>query len=170
MVSKYEQLVPVLFGEGAIKQLGEQVKALSCKKVLLISDAGVKAAGIGAKAEDSLKAAGMAYEIFDTVPPEPPSNLVDEISAKAKASGVDGVIGVGGGSSLDMAKAVMPLLAAFVFLYMPLLPIRRILTASFALWNRQPKGHAGTAGQQAVSVPAGEAAPAFDPAENGPRA
>lgn len=110
MVSKYEQLVPVLFGEGAIKQLGEQVKALSCKKVLLISDAGVKAAGIGAKAEDSLKAAGMAYEIFDTVPPEPPSNLVDEISAKAKASGVDGVIGVGGGSSLDMAKAVAVML------------------------------------------------------------
>ncbi len=75
-----------------------------------------------------------------------------------------------GSTGLDMAKAVMPLLAAFVFLYMPLLPIRRILTASFALWNRQPKGHAGTAGQQAVSVPAGEAAPAFDPAENGPRA
>lgn len=73
-------------------------------------------------------------------------------------------------AGLDMAKAVLPLLAAFVFLYMPLLPIRRILTASFALWDRQPKAQHGAAAQQAAAVPAGEAAPAFDPAQNGPRA
>lgn len=73
-------------------------------------------------------------------------------------------------AGLDMAAAVMPLLAAFVFLYMPLLPIRRILTAAFALWDHHSKAQSGAAVKQAPSAPAGEAAPAFTPGENGPRA
>ena len=75
-----------------------------------------------------------------------------------------------GSAGLDMAAAVVPLLAAFVFLYMPLLPIRRILTAAFALWDHHPKTRSGAASlQQTASVPAGEAAPAFTPGENGTR-
>ena len=75
-----------------------------------------------------------------------------------------------GSAGLDMAAAVVPLLAAFVFLYMPLLPIRRILTAAFALWDHHPKIRSGAASlQQTASVPAGEAAPAFTPGENGTR-
>ena len=75
-----------------------------------------------------------------------------------------------GSSGLDMAAAVVPLLMAFLLLYMPLLPIRRILTAAFALWDRQPQNRSGAPVQQAASAPAGEAAPAFTPGENGPRA
>lgn len=75
-----------------------------------------------------------------------------------------------GSSGLDTAQAVLPLMTAFVFLYMPLLPIRRILTASFALWNHHPKTNSsGTPVQQTASLTAGEAAPAFTPSENGPR-
>ena len=75
-----------------------------------------------------------------------------------------------GSSGLDMAAAVVPLLMAFLLLYMPLLPIRRILTAAFALWDRQPQNRSGAPVQQTSSAPAGEAAPAFTPGENGPRA
>ena len=74
-----------------------------------------------------------------------------------------------GSAGLDMAAAVVPLLAAFVCLYMPLLPIRRILTAAFALWDHHPKARSGASLQQTASVPAGEAAPAFTPGENGTR-
>ena len=74
-----------------------------------------------------------------------------------------------GSAGLDMAAAVVPLLAAFVCLYMPLLPIRRILTAAFALWEHHPKARSGASLQQTASVPAGEAAPAFTPGENGTR-
>lgn len=45
MIYHYNQLVPVIFGEGAIDKLGEKVKELGCKKVMCVYDGGVKAAG-----------------------------------------------------------------------------------------------------------------------------
>ena len=50
MAFQYNQLVPVLFGNGAIDQLGEKVKELGCKKVICVYDGGVKAAGIAPRA------------------------------------------------------------------------------------------------------------------------
>jgi alcohol dehydrogenase class IV len=106
MIFQYNQLVPVIFGAGAISQLGEQVKALGCKKVMCVYDGGVKAAGIGSKAESSLKAAGVDFVVFDKISADPPSAIIDEASALARAEKVDGLVGVGGGSSMDSSKAI----------------------------------------------------------------
>lgn len=105
MSFQYNQLVPVVFGNGAIKDLGERVKALGCKKVICVYDGGVKAAGIAPKAEASLKAAGVEFVVFDKITADPTDILVNECGAFAKAAGVDGFVAVGGGSSMDCAKA-----------------------------------------------------------------
>ncbi len=105
MAFQYNQLVPVLFGEGAINQLGEKVKELGCKKVICVYDGGVKAAGIAPKAEASLKAAGVDFVVYDKITADPADTQVDECGALAKEAGVDGFVGIGGGSSMDCAKA-----------------------------------------------------------------
>lgn len=106
MLCEYMQLTPVLFGEGAIEKLGEKAAGLGCKKVLCVFDAGVKAAGIAEKATASLEAAGVEYIVFDRVAADPPDYLMDEAGQIAKNAGVDCVVGVGGGSSMDTAKAI----------------------------------------------------------------
>lgn len=106
MLCEYMQLTPVLFGAGAIGKLGEKVSALGCKKVMCVFDAGVKAAGIAEKATASLEAAGVDYIVFDRVAADPPDTLMDEGGQIAKDAGVDCIVGVGGGSSMDTAKAI----------------------------------------------------------------
>ena len=105
MSTRYAQAVPVYFGEGAIKELGDRVKELGCKKVMCVYDAGVKAAGAATKAEDSLKAAGIDYLVYDKITADPADYLVNECAALAKENGVDCFVGIGGGSSMDCAKA-----------------------------------------------------------------
>lgn len=105
MVFQYNQQVPVLFGDGAINQLGEKVKELGCKKVICVYDSGVLAAGIAPKAEASLKAAGVDYVVYDKISSDPADTLVDECAALAREAKVDGVVAIGGGSSMDCAKA-----------------------------------------------------------------
>ena len=102
---KYDQLVPVFFGDGAIDLLGEKVKELGCKKVICVYDSGVKAAGIAPRAEASLKAAGVDYVVFDRIEADPNDGIVDECGLMALEAGVDGFVAVGGGSSMDCAKA-----------------------------------------------------------------
>jgi alcohol dehydrogenase class IV len=110
MIYNFEQIVPLLFGAGAIGRLGEKLTEFGCKKVLCVYDGGVKAAGISAKAEASLKAAGIAYVLFDKVASDPPATIIDEGADVARFEQVDGIVGVGGGSSLDTAKAIAVLL------------------------------------------------------------
>ncbi len=106
MLCEYMQLTPVLFGEGAIEKLGEKVAELGCKKVMCVFDAGVKAAGIAEKATGSLQAKGVDFLVFDRVAADPPDYLMDEAGQIAKDAGVDCIVGVGGGSSMDTAKAI----------------------------------------------------------------
>jgi len=105
MVSKYEQLVPVLFGDGAIEQLGEKVKEFGCKKVLCVFDEGVKAAGIFPKVETILKSAGVHCAVFDKIQADPSEELVNECAQFARDEKVDCFLAIGGGSSMDCTKA-----------------------------------------------------------------
>lgn len=129
MISRYEQLTPVLFGEGALNQLGEKAKELGCKKVLCVYDSGVGAAGIAPKAEAILKEAGLDFVVFDKVQADPSDTLVDECAAVAMAESVDGIIGVGGGSSMDCAKATSILMGK------PL-PLRNYITDPPTFYER----------------------------------
>lgn len=106
MISTYQQLCPVLFGAGAVGQLADKVKELGGTKAFCIFDAGVKASGIADRIIKILEAGSIAVEIFDGVQPDAPVDLVNAAGQQAKDAGVDVVIGIGGGSSLDTAKSV----------------------------------------------------------------
>jgi len=94
----------VLFGIGASREIGKEAKALGGTKVLIVTDSGVVNSGLVASLRTNLEEAGMKGFLFDRVEPEPSASLVDESAQLAKENGVDVVIGVGGGSSLDIAK------------------------------------------------------------------
>jgi len=96
----------VLFGADTIKSLGTEAKQLGGRKALIVTDPGVVQAGLLKPVKESLEAAGFPYVLYDQVKPEPPIRCVTEGVAKLKAEGCDLVVGIGGGSSMDVAKAI----------------------------------------------------------------
>ena len=94
------------FGRGAAEKLPEVIKANGIKNVMVIYDQGVKAAGISEKVLDQVKKADVNVTVFDKVLPNPSNELVEEAAVIAKEAKVDGFVAVGGGSSIDLAKAV----------------------------------------------------------------
>jgi alcohol dehydrogenase len=100
----------VEFGEGVIGKVGEEAKSLGAGKALLIADKGVIGAGLTIPVEDSLKKAGIPYVIFDHIVPNPRDIHVTEGYLVAKEEGVDVLVAVGGGSSMDTAKGIGALL------------------------------------------------------------
>lgn len=105
MISTYSQLCPVIFGAGAVNQLAVKVKEHCGTKALCIYDNGVKAAGISDRITKALTDAGIAVVTFDEVMPDAPDHMVDRVGKLGQDEKVDIVIGIGGGSSLDTAKA-----------------------------------------------------------------
>lgn len=102
----YYQLSPVLFGNGTIKYAGEKAKGIGISKALVVSDQGVKKAGHLATLEDILRTAGIECVIWSEAQKDCPDETIKIASEIAKNKKVDGVIGLGGGSVLDTAKAV----------------------------------------------------------------
>jgi 4-hydroxybutyrate dehydrogenase len=95
----------VHFGEGNRNFLPQEMKNLSIRHPLFVTDKGVVDAGVFAMAIDSLEP-NLAYSVFDSTPPNPTEDAaLDGLSAYHKHS-CDGIIGVGGGASLDLAKAI----------------------------------------------------------------
>ena len=96
----------IQFGVGALASIGDLALRHVGSKVMLVTDVGLVATGIVDQAMASLKAAGILVEVFDKVEADPPEKCVLEAVSRAQKSGVAGVIGLGGGSSLDVAKLV----------------------------------------------------------------
>ena len=96
----------VIFGNGTVSQVGKEAAQLNAKKALIVTDKGVVKADLLADVKDSLKAQNIAFDIFDQVEAEPPARNVDDGARIAVENGVDIIIGVGGGSSLDVAKGI----------------------------------------------------------------
>ncbi|MCV3736779.1 iron-containing alcohol dehydrogenase [Rhizobium sp. TRM96647] len=96
----------IKFGAGRIKELADHCKAAGMKKPLLVTDRGLAPMAITQNALDVLEAAGLGRAIFAEVDPNPnDANL--EAGVKAfRAGGHDGVVAFGGGSGLDLGKAV----------------------------------------------------------------
>ena len=82
------------------------LKEYNAKKVMVVYDAGVKMAGISEKVLDEIKKADVEVTIFDGVIPNPTNEVVEEAAAIAKEKGIDVFVAVGGGSSIDLTKAV----------------------------------------------------------------
>jgi alcohol dehydrogenase len=96
----------ILFGMDTIRQLGQQAKKLGAGRVLLVTGPNVKEAGVLDKALSFLKAESIDVEVNiqgrDT--PEPATSVVEDTAAVARKGNFDVIIGLGGGSILDVAK------------------------------------------------------------------
>lgn len=94
------------FGPGARKELPEVVKRLGKSKALIVTDAGLVKFGVAKMVTDVLDEAAIPYEIFSDVKPNPTVTNVKNGIEAYKKSGADFIIAIGGGSSIDTAKAV----------------------------------------------------------------
>ncbi|MCR9119259.1 MAG: iron-containing alcohol dehydrogenase [bacterium] len=101
----------LLFGVGAIKQLGDTIKPHRPKRCLIVTDRILIEAGIVGKAETSLEAAGVAYDVFSEGEAEPSIRVAEAAIELAKDRGADLIIGIGGGSNMDLAKIVAAVVA-----------------------------------------------------------
>lgn len=94
----------LVFGAGVITQVGALAQELGARNVLLVTDAGIVAAGHASRVITSLEAAGLRVTVFDQAKENPTTKCVAECVAVAQAAGIDFLIGLGGGSSMDTAK------------------------------------------------------------------
>jgi len=96
----------VTAGPGSLARLGELAGALSFRRTMLVADRGVVAAGYPARAEALLKERGIDVFVFDDIPENPDGATVEAGSMFAAKFGVDSIVALGGGSSLDTSKGV----------------------------------------------------------------
>jgi alcohol dehydrogenase len=103
---RFQMSRQLCFGDGVLTQLAEAVRQLGGRRVLLVTDPGLMAAGIATRVEQQLQAGGLDYRIFDGVEPDPHLEIVEACHAELRAAGADLLIGLGGGSAIDIAKVV----------------------------------------------------------------
>lgn len=96
----------IYFGCGALAEITALAGQYNFKKIMLVYDEGVKRAGIADRVTELIKAADIPFISFDEVIPNPTNELVEKAAFIAKKEGVSGFVAVGGGSSMDLAKAV----------------------------------------------------------------
>ena len=107
-MAAYSFSVPqeIVFGRGTLDKLPEYVKKLDCKKAFIISGPHLKKIGLVDKCRDALKAAGIKSGIFTETEGNPGTDTVDKAAEQFMDSGSDLIIAFGGGSPIDVAKAV----------------------------------------------------------------
>jgi alcohol dehydrogenase class IV len=102
-------LTTVQIDFGALRLLPQECARVCLHRPLLVTDAGVQAAGIVQTVGDTL--GGLAYSVFDQTPSNPTEAAARVAAAQYRAQQCDGLIAVGGGSSMDCAKAVAIMVA-----------------------------------------------------------
>jgi alcohol dehydrogenase class IV len=94
----------ILMGPGALSQTAAEVQRLKSRSVLIVTDKGVIAAGLAARLEAVLTAGDIPWARFDAVEPDPRFEIAVQAAETARRTNADLVIGLGGGSPLDIAK------------------------------------------------------------------
>lgn len=94
------------FGKGAIQHIPEEVTKRQLKKALIVTDKGLIQAGLLAKITDLLDANQLSYEVYDEIVPNPTVAVVKKGIEVYQASQADYLLALGGGSSMDTAKAI----------------------------------------------------------------
>src|SRR6185503_3555027 len=100
----YHPRTRLVFGNKSIDQLGALSKELGASRALIVTDKGIAAAGHVAHGCRALEDSGIRCIIFDGVRENPTTVDVEACLAFARDSGIDIIIGLGGGSSMDTAK------------------------------------------------------------------
>jgi alcohol dehydrogenase class IV len=94
------------FGPGAVARIPGHLAGLGVRRVLVVTDAGLRTAGVVDPVVAPVAAAGLAVEVYNAVTGNPSVTLVEEGAGRARSLGVDVVLALGGGSSLDAAKGI----------------------------------------------------------------
>jgi 4-hydroxybutyrate dehydrogenase len=106
MISRFSFPTRIVFGPGAVRELGAEAKQLGIARPLLVADRGVVACGLAEQILAEARRAGLAAVLFEDVDANPVEKNVGDGLTRYRDGNCDGVIGLGGGSSLDVAKAV----------------------------------------------------------------
>lgn len=96
----------IRFGAGSLAELGELARGRMGGRIVLVTDPGMIRTGIVERALASLRAAGVEATVFSKVEADPPEAVILQAVEEARAADAGGVVGLGGGSSLDTAKLV----------------------------------------------------------------
>ena len=125
----------VMSGVGKVNELGQLCKTLGCMNILVVSDGMLSKLGIVKKCTDGLAQSNVKFTVFDKVVPNCPDRLIMMGYNLYKHSKCDGIIAVGGGSSMDCAKVIGAKVAN------PSEPIESFI-GSFKVSGRDPKREA----------------------------
>jgi len=93
-------------GKGAIQEIVPEIRRGGWKKIFVATDPGLLQAGVTQKVTALLDEAGIAYDVYSDIKPNPTIQNVQSGVAAFKASGADAIVAVGGGSAMDTAKAI----------------------------------------------------------------
>src|SRR3954453_7892712 len=88
----------LVFGVNSVERVGELARELGAKKILLVTDPGIVAAGHADRVQHLLTTEGLSVTVFGKARENPTTRDVDECLAVAKSAGIDTIIGLGGGS------------------------------------------------------------------------
>ena len=100
----YNPRTKLFFGAGAVQRVGKLVKELPARKVLLVTDPGIVSAGHATRVTELLQEAGLRVVCFDAVEENPSTRCVERCVEVARRDGIEAIVGLGGGSSMDTAK------------------------------------------------------------------
>lgn len=106
MNHEFRSVPRIVCAAGSLGSIGEVFAGLGAGRVLLVCDPGIVKLGFAATAVAALEAAGCQVAVFDQVVADPPVAVVRQAVERGRAFAADGVLGLGGGSSLDAAKLV----------------------------------------------------------------
>jgi 4-hydroxybutyrate dehydrogenase len=96
----------IAFGEGAVREVPNHLARLGVRRPLVVTDRGVAAAGILARLTGVLEGAHVHFAVFDDVEPNPTGETIVRGLEAYRAGGCDGLVGLGGGAPVDVAKGV----------------------------------------------------------------
>jgi alcohol dehydrogenase len=102
----YQPLGRTISAPGSVQRLGEVVRGLGAVRVLLVTDPGLEKTGHPQRAERAMVEAGLTVTTFDGVKENPTEKEVIAGVAVAREAGIDCIVAVGGGSSMDCAKGI----------------------------------------------------------------
>ncbi len=105
----FQLVTRVVFGPGALASAGKEAASLAHKRVLLITDAGLAAAGLADAVVDVMRGSGLDCPVFSEISSNPRDHECQAAADAAREAHAEAIIGLGGGSALDVAKAAATL-------------------------------------------------------------